>query len=55
VLAGLVRGPLVTADVHCDEREGLVTANASVSLQSWLPMLLPDWRFSVHAVAQQES
>jgi hypothetical protein len=55
VLVGLVRGPLVTADVRCDEQDGLVTADARVSLQSWLPMLLPDWRFSVHAVARQES
>ena len=55
VLSGLVRGPLVTADLRCDATEGLVTADAKVALASWLPMLLPDWRFSLHAVAQQES
>ena len=55
VLSGLVRGPLVRADVHCDAQNGLVTADANVSLESWLPMLLPDWRFALHATAQQES
>jgi len=55
VVSSLVRGPLVTAAVHCDAQNGLVIADARVSLQSWLPMLVPDWRFSLHAVAQQES
>ena len=55
VLSGLVRGPLVTARVRCDASGGYVTAEARVSLQSWLPMLVPDWRMTLHAVAQQES
>jgi len=54
VLTGLVRGPLVTARVHCDASNGYVTAEARVSLHSWLPMLLPDWRMTLHAVAQRE-
>jgi hypothetical protein len=55
VLHGLVRGPLVTARVRCDVINEQVTAEAEVSLQSWLPMLVPDWRMTLHAVAQEES
>jgi hypothetical protein len=54
VLSGLVRGPLVTATVRCDARDGSVTAEARVSLRSWLPMLVPDWRMTLHAVGQRE-
>jgi hypothetical protein len=54
VLSGLVRGPLVTAQLHCDVTGGYVSAEAQVSLQSWLPMLVPDWRMTLHAVAQRE-
>lgn len=54
VLSGLVRGPLVDARVHCDTSGGYVTAEARVSLRSWLPMLMPDWRMTLHAVAQRE-
>jgi hypothetical protein len=54
VLHGLVRGPLVAARVRCATDGGFVTAEATVSLRSWLPMLLPDWRFTLHAVALRE-
>jgi hypothetical protein len=54
VLSGLVRGPLLSARVQCDTSGGYVTAEARVSLQSWLPMLVPDWRMTLHAVAQRE-
>ena len=54
VITGLVRGPLVTARVHCEATGGYVTAEAQVSLRSWLPMLVPDWRMTLHAVAQRE-
>ena len=54
VVTGLVRGPLVTARVHCEATGGYVTAEAQVSLRSWLPMLVPDWRMTLHAVAQRE-
>ena len=54
VLSGLVRGPLVDARVRCDTSGGYVTAEARVSLESWLPMLVPDWRMTLRAVAQRE-
>ena len=54
VLTGLVRGPLVTAHVACDASGSYVTAEARVSLRSWLPMLVPDWHMTLHAVAQRE-
>ncbi len=54
VLSGLVQGPLVDAAVHCDASDGLVTAAATVSLRSWLPMLVPDWRMTLHAEALRE-
>jgi len=54
VLTGLVRGPLVTARVDCEATAGDVRAEARVSLASWLPMLVPTWRITLHAVAQRE-
>ena len=54
VLRGLVRGPLVQARVRCATSGAFVTADATVSLRSWLPMLVPDWHLSLHAVALRE-
>ena len=54
VLRGLVRGPLVDARVRCTTSGAFVTADASVSLRSWLPMLLPDWHLTLHAIALRE-
>ena len=54
VVSGLVRGPLLQADVRCRESGGFVVAEAHVSLRSWLPMLLPDWRMTLHAEALRE-
>jgi len=54
VVSGLVRGPLLTADLHCNESGGFVVADATVSLRSWLPMLVPDWHMKLHAVALLE-
>jgi hypothetical protein len=47
VVTGLVRGPLLQARVH-------IVAEADVSLRSWLPMLVPDWRMTLHAEALRE-
>jgi hypothetical protein len=54
VVSGLVRGPLLDAQVHCDESGPFVVAEAKVALRSWLPMLLPDWRMTLHAEALRE-
>ena len=54
VVSGLVRGPLLQAEVHCRESGALVVADANVTLRSWLPMLVPDWRMTLHAEALRE-
>jgi hypothetical protein len=54
VVSGLVRGPLLDAEIHCDESGAFVTAAATVALHSWLPMLLPDWHMTLHAAARRE-
>jgi hypothetical protein len=54
VVSGLVRGPLLDAQLHCGESGPFVVAEAKVALRSWLPMLLPDWRMTLHAAALRE-
>ena len=54
VMAGLVRGPLLRAELHCEESGPFMVARATVSLRSWLPMLIPDWRMTLHAEALRE-
>jgi hypothetical protein len=54
VLRGLVRGPLVRARIECATSGAFVTADARVTLRSWLPMLVPDWHITLHAVALRE-
>ena len=54
VVSGLVRGSLLTADVRCNERGAFVVADATVSMPSWLPMLVPGWHVKLHAVALLE-
>jgi hypothetical protein len=55
VLAGLLRGPIGRdVVVRCQAAAGGVTATADVRLASWLPGLVPDWKFTVHAVAVRE-
>ena len=51
VVTGLVRGPLLSAVLKCDASGAFVVAEAKVSLRSWLPMLVPDWRMTLHAEA----
>jgi hypothetical protein len=54
VVSGLVRGPLLRAEVRCREEGAFVVADANVSLESWLPMLVPDWHLKLHALALRE-
>ena len=54
VVSGLVRGPLLSADLRCRAEGAFVVADANVSLQSWLPMLVPDWHMKLHAIALLE-
>ena len=54
VVGALVRGPLIDAAVQCDASGAFVVAEAKVSLRSWLPMLVPDWRMTLHAEALRE-
>jgi hypothetical protein len=55
VLHGLLRGPIGDdIRVRCDTALGVVAATAAVRLHSWLPGLVPDWTFTVHAIAVRE-
>ena len=50
VLDGLLRGPIGRDIlVRCDAALGVVVATADVRLRSWLPGLVPDWKFTVRA------
>ena len=55
VVTGLVRGPLLRAQVRCEESGAFIVAEAKVSLRSWLPMLVPDWHMTLRAEALRES
>jgi len=55
VVTGLVRGPLIDTRLHCEESGAFMTAEADVSLRSWLPMLVPDWHMTLHAEALRDS
>jgi len=54
VVNGLVHGPLLEARVRCDASGAFVVATAEVSLESWLPMLIPDWTMTLRAEALRE-
>lgn len=54
-VANLLRGPIGReVAIRCSLRATTVTASADVRLGSWLPLLVPDWRFTVRAVAERE-
>ena len=54
-LDGLLRGPIGRAvHVHCTTTPASVLATADARLPSWLPLLVPDWTFTVRAVAARE-
>jgi hypothetical protein len=54
VLDALVRGPVADVDLECAQDGAWVVAEARVTLDSWLPMLVPDWRMHVRAEALRE-
>ena len=55
VLDGLLRGPIGRdIVVRCDAALGVVVATADVRLGSWLPGLVPDWNFTVRAIARRD-
>jgi hypothetical protein len=55
VLDGLLRGPIGRdIVVRCDATLGVVAASADVRLGSWLPGLVPDWKFTVRAIARRD-
>jgi hypothetical protein len=54
VLDALVRGPVADVEVRCMADGPWIVAEASVSLDSWLPMLVPDWRMRLRAEALRE-
>ena len=52
---GLLRGPIGRdVEIRCAVGATAVTATADVRLGSWLPLIVPDWRFTVRAVAERE-
>ena len=54
-LDGLLRGPIGrNVEVRCTVSATGVLATADVRLPSWLPLLVPDWSFTVNAVAARE-
>src|SRR5262245_36076363 len=54
VLDALVRGPLANVDARCRQDGNWIEAEAQVSLDSWLPMLVPDWHMTLRAEALRE-
>jgi hypothetical protein len=54
VLSGLLRGPAgAGVTVQCNVDAGAVHAHATVTMRSWLPSLLPAWRFHADASASR--
>jgi hypothetical protein len=55
VIRSIAGGSLLRVDELRCERDGdSVVARADISLRSWLPMLVPDWRLQLRALARQE-
>jgi hypothetical protein len=55
VLDGLLRGPIGRdIRVTCATTAATVTATANVRLASWFPSLVPDWTFTVRAIARRD-
>jgi len=54
VLDELLRGPIGDdVDVSCTVGPQRVRARATVTLRSWLPVVVPPWRFTVDASARR--
>ncbi len=55
VIRSIAGGSLLRVDELRCERDGqFVVARAEISLRSWLPMMVPDWRVHLRASALQE-
>jgi hypothetical protein len=54
-LGSVIAGPLGRdVVVRCDDSGRWSVASADVRLRSWLPALVPDWRFRFQAAALEE-
>ncbi len=54
-VSNLLRGPLADVRTRCEQSGELIVAEATVTLHSWLPMLVPDWHMALRAEALRES
>ena len=55
VLRAVAGGSVLHVDeLHCTREGAFVVATARVSLRSWLPMMVPDWRLRLRASALPE-
>jgi hypothetical protein len=55
VLHSVAGGSVLHVDeLHCTRDGAFVVATARVSLRSWLPMMVPDWRLRLRASALPE-
>jgi hypothetical protein len=55
VVRSIAGGGSVRIDALTCERDGdRIVSTARVSLASWFPLLLPDWRLTLHASAHRE-
>jgi hypothetical protein len=55
VIASIASGAAVRVTaLRCEQVAGRIVASADVTLQSWIPMLVPDWRLELRAAAERE-
>ena len=55
VIHSIAGGSLLRVDeLSCEGAGESIVARADVSLRSWLPMLVPDWRLELRASAMRE-
>lgn len=55
VVRSIAGGSLLRVDaLDCEDAGESIVARAHVSLRSWLPMLVPDWRLELRASARRE-
>ena len=55
VVRSIASGSSIRVDDLACVRDGdRILSTARVSLRSWFPMLIPDWRLTLHASAHQE-
>lgn len=55
VIRSIAGGSVLRVDgLRCEGDGDSIVARADVSLRSWLPMLVPDWRLELRASARRE-